>query len=124
MSLLMKALEKAAKDREGSDASATAGVTKDAMSLEPIPARPAPAPREAAAAAPTAPAAPSRTGGALKYRLVAQIEHSGGLEGGHYWARCLRGGGALQAFMLNDTGISPARFGPSAETYIVVYHFY
>ena len=66
---------------------------------------------------------PARAGGAIGYRLVAQIEHSGGLDGGHYWARCLRlSGGVAQAFMLNDAGVSPAAFGASAETYVVVYH--
>ncbi len=45
----MKALEKAAKDREGNDATASAGTSKDGIALEPMPARAA-APRDAAPA--------------------------------------------------------------------------
>jgi len=52
----MKALEKAAKDREGTEAAAGA---KDGFSLEPMPAKPKPPVREPAAAAPSpAPARP------------------------------------------------------------------
>jgi len=61
MSLLMKALEKAAKDREGTESAAG----KDAISLEPMPARAAPQPRDPApVAAPAEPA--SRNKGAAE----------------------------------------------------------
>lgn len=63
---------------------------------------------------------PAREGGRLRFRLVGQVEHSGSLGGGHYWARALRRDGV---YLLNDTGVSPAAFGPSAATYIIVYHY-
>lgn len=56
----------------------------------------------------------------LQYRLVGQIEHSGSLSGGHYWARCLRRGGV---HTLNDMGVALSAFAPSALTYMVVYHY-
>lgn len=56
----------------------------------------------------------------LRYRLVSQVEHSGSLSGGHYWARCLRRGGV---HTLNDMGVAPSVFAPSALTYMVVYHY-
>lgn len=64
---------------------------------------------------------PAAQGGVLTYRLVGQVEHAGALSGGHYWARGLRAGG--QAYLLNDTGVSPAVFAPTAQTYIVAYHY-
>lgn len=30
------------------------------------------------------------TNGLLEYKLVSQVEHSGNMYGGHYWAKCLR----------------------------------
>lgn len=63
---------------------------------------------------------PALGGGALRFRLVGQIEHSGGLEGGHYWARALRRGGS---FCLNDAAVSRAPLAPTANTYVVVYHY-
>jgi ubiquitin C-terminal hydrolase len=53
------------------------------------------------------------------YGAVAQIEHHGGLNGGHYYAICKRRNGW---FCLNDLAVSPAEFRPTANTYIVVYH--
>jgi len=64
---------------------------------------------------------PALDGGELEFRLVAQVEHSGSLSGGHYWARALRAGD--QVYQLNDTGVMPAKFAPTANTYISVYHF-
>ncbi len=55
----------------------------------------------------------------LKYEAVAQIEHFGGLNGGHYYAICKRKGGW---FCLNDTHVAPAKFEPTNNTYIVLYH--
>jgi ubiquitin C-terminal hydrolase len=57
----------------------------------------------------------------LTYNLIGQVEHAGALSGGHYWARGLRSGG--QAYLLNDTGVSPAAFAHTAQTYIVAYHY-
>ncbi len=53
------------------------------------------------------------------YGAVAQIEHHGGLNGGHYYAICKRRNGW---FCLNDSAVSPADFKPTVNTYIVVYH--
>jgi hypothetical protein len=59
--------------------------------------------------------------GKLVYRLVGQIEHSGALTGGHYWAYGLRAG--ERVYRLNDTGVDPAAFTPTDHTYIVAYHY-
>lgn len=59
---------------------------------------------------------------ALRYRLVAQVEHSGGLGGGHYWARAARGGDAPGVYLLNDSSAAPGAFAPSPETYLLFYH--
>lgn len=65
---------------------------------------------------------PAADGGdPLIFRLVAQVEHAGGLSGGHYWARGLRAGGRV--FMLNDTGVSPSSFACTDNTYLVAYHY-
>lgn len=59
-------------------------------------------------------------GGVLRYALVGQVEHSGGLGGGHYWTRGARASGV---FCLDDATVSPAQFAPTANTYMVAYHF-
>lgn len=72
---------------------------------------------------------PAVNGGKLTFRLVGQVEHAGSLGGGHYWARGLRAdraygpGAPLQAFCLNDTGVSPTAFASSPNTYLLAYHF-
>lgn len=53
------------------------------------------------------------------FKLISQIEHSGSLNGGHYWAKCLRNGGVYE---LNDMGISPSSFQSSPSTYMIIYH--
>ena len=55
----------------------------------------------------------------LHYNAVAQIEHSGGKDSGHYWAICKRKNGW---FNLNDMNVSPGKFQPTKNTYIVFYH--
>ena len=55
----------------------------------------------------------------LRYEAIAQIEHSGGLNGGHYWAICKRKNGW---FCLNDMSVSPAEFKPTNNIYVVLYH--
>lgn len=55
----------------------------------------------------------------LLYNAVSQIEHSGGLNGGHYWAISKRNNGW---YTLNDNGVTPAKFAPTNNTYIVFYH--
>jgi len=58
--------------------------------------------------------------GVLAYQLVAQVEHSGQLSGGHYWARGLRAGGRVHK--LNDTGVVVETFDTTPYTYMVAYH--
>jgi len=64
---------------------------------------------------------PAQGGGLLSFYLVGQVEHSGSLSGGHYWARGLRAGNCVH--ILNDTGVSPAEFVPTPNTYIIAYHY-
>lgn len=61
-----------------------------------------------------------KSGKKLIYMLVAQSEHSGSTAGGHYWAVCLRRDGWK---LLNDSSVSDCQPGPTANTYIVFYHF-
>lgn len=56
----------------------------------------------------------------LVYELVAQSEHSGSMNGGHYWAVCKRADGWKT---LNDNSVSDGIPGPTINTYIVFYHF-
>lgn len=55
----------------------------------------------------------------MTYEAVAQIEHEGGKNGGHYWAIVKRKNGW---FKINDMLVSPAEFQPTKNTYIVFYH--
>lgn len=61
---------------------------------------------------------PSIVGPPHKFLLVAQIEHSGGRDGGHYWARVRRAGGV---FKINDESVSPSEFMSTPETYMAGY---
>jgi ubiquitin C-terminal hydrolase len=66
----------------------------------------------------------SLIGKKIKFRLISQIEHSGGLNSGHYWSRCLRkNGNNVSVKLLNDNSYHDSYFSPSPETYIVVYHY-
>lgn len=68
---------------------------------------------------------PGIGGSKRRYRLMSQIEHSGGLNGGHYWARALRRSNeGLSVSMLNDNSASPSRFENTSGTYIIVYCLY
>jgi len=62
------------------------------------------------------------TGGKKKiiYKLVAQSEHSGSMSGGHYWAVGLRSDGWMN---LNDSSVRPGRPGPTANSYVLFYHY-
>lgn len=53
------------------------------------------------------------------YEAVAQIEHTGELYSGHYWAICKRKNGW---HYINDSSVLPREFSPSKNTYIVLYH--
>jgi ubiquitin C-terminal hydrolase len=55
----------------------------------------------------------------MRYEAVAQIEHIGDLNGGHYWAICRRNDGW---YNINDTNVSKSEFKPTKNTYIVMYH--
>jgi ubiquitin C-terminal hydrolase len=56
----------------------------------------------------------------LIYQLVAQSEHSGSMGGGHYWSVALRKSGWNT---LNDGSVSPGNPGPTAQTYVIFYHY-
>lgn len=66
----------------------------------------------------------------LNYKMVAKIEHSGGRNGGHYWAHCYRSGEPTtdseqpqrKMYSLNDRGIGPGNTTPTEESYMVFYH--
>lgn len=61
---------------------------------------------------------PSASSGTkLIYQLVAQCEHSGTQQGGHYWAICRRN--QWQTF--NDMHVSPGNYGPQQSTYMIWY---
>lgn len=56
------------------------------------------------------------------YKMVAQMEHTGGRMGGHYYATCLRKEGYVT---INDTHISPNPDPePTPYTYMVFYHIF
>ncbi len=56
----------------------------------------------------------------LVYQLVAQSEHSGNTNGGHYWAICLRKDGWKY---INDGSVSSIDQKPTNESYFIFYHF-
>lgn len=58
--------------------------------------------------------------GTLKYQLVAQIEHSGGIDSGHYWCIAKRGDGKV--YTLNDASVSSGTFASTPITYMAFYH--
>lgn len=57
--------------------------------------------------------------GQMHYEAVAQVEHVGGMFGGHYWAICKRKGGW---YCLNDQRVGASKFCPTKNTYMVFYH--
>lgn len=63
---------------------------------------------------------PGSSGKTLKYILVGQIEHSGSLEGGHYWSRALRNDGV---YLFNDNHYEPSKLEPTSNTYMIIYNF-
>jgi ubiquitin C-terminal hydrolase len=65
------------------------------------------------------------TGGKLLYKVVAQIEHSGTVRGGHYIAKCLRKSPSnnIQLYCCNDSLITAAtELKATPNTYMVFYH--
>ena len=62
---------------------------------------------------------PSQTNKPMTYHIVAQIEHSGSLGGGHYVCRGMRKNGT---FLFNDNSVSSeVPLEPSIGTYIIFY---
>ncbi len=62
---------------------------------------------------------PSLDGGSINYKLMGKVEHSGTMQGGHYWAHAYRDG-VVKCF--NDTSVTEGNLNPTGETFIVVYH--
>ena len=59
-----------------------------------------------------------------KFILIGQIEHSGSLAGGHYWAKSLRKhNDDIIPYEINDMGISTSEFKSTPNTYIILYHY-
>jgi ubiquitin C-terminal hydrolase len=54
------------------------------------------------------------------FKLIGQIEHSGSLNGGHYWAKGLRQDDKV--YDLNDMGFALSSFQSTPHTYMVIYH--
>lgn len=60
-----------------------------------------------------------KNGAVLKYRVIAQIEHYGSLNGGHYLCRVLRDG---EYYECNDSHITPiSKLEATSATYCVLY---
>jgi ubiquitin C-terminal hydrolase len=57
----------------------------------------------------------------MNFKLIGQIEHSGSLNGGHYWAKGLRKDGNV--FELNDMSVTKSEFQSTPRTYMIIYHF-
>jgi ubiquitin C-terminal hydrolase len=55
----------------------------------------------------------------LIYKAISQIEHSGGLNGGHYWAICKRND---KWYCINDLSVTESEYKPTNNTYVVIYH--
>jgi ubiquitin C-terminal hydrolase len=62
----------------------------------------------------------NKEGYILSYELVAQIEHSGTTNGGHFYSYCKRSDGWKE---LNDSSVSDHDPQPTPNTYLVFYHF-
>lgn len=57
--------------------------------------------------------------GPLNFKLVAKIEHSGNMGGGHYMTHALREKGI---YLFNDSSVGGGNFDNSPNTYICFYH--
>jgi ubiquitin C-terminal hydrolase len=69
----------------------------------------------------------SKKGVSLQYQIVAAIDHTGSLSGGHYTAQGLRRSpqGSVQACRFNDasTSVCANNITPTQNTYLVFYHY-
>lgn len=57
----------------------------------------------------------------LKYRIIAQVEHFGSLNSGHYMARVQKKDGV---YLCNDINVSKSQFMHTSNTYMIFYHIY
>jgi ubiquitin C-terminal hydrolase len=57
----------------------------------------------------------------LRYKLIGKIEHTGTMNGGHYWAHSFRAG---SWWKINDANLAPSNAESSENTFIVAYHMY
>jgi ubiquitin C-terminal hydrolase len=55
----------------------------------------------------------------MRYKLVSKIEHSGTMNGGHYWCDSLRENRWVN---LNDRHVSPGNATPSEGTFMIAYN--
>lgn len=55
----------------------------------------------------------------LTYKVIGQVEHSGSLNGGHYWSRALRNNGI---YLFNDFTYNESNIEPTKNTYFIIYH--
>jgi uncharacterized UBP type Zn finger protein len=55
------------------------------------------------------------------YKLLGYVEHSGTLNGGHYWATCVR---KKEVYTLNDMSVNKTAFTPSENIYLAIYHVF
>jgi ubiquitin C-terminal hydrolase len=66
----------------------------------------------------------------IEYKIVAQIEHKGNMNGGHYWSHCFRIGEPdknsnepiKKMYKLNDIVVEHGTDKPSKDSYFVFYH--
>jgi len=58
--------------------------------------------------------------GALRYKKIAEIDHSGSLAGGHYVAKVVRGD---KSYLCNDSTFVELSLGTSVNTYITIYEY-
>lgn len=67
----------------------------------------------------------SSDGGGLIYKHIVNIEHSGGIGGGHYWVQCHRRKqtGTCDMYNINDEHATIGSRTPTAYTYIAMYHY-
>lgn len=63
---------------------------------------------------------PSLTGSPVQYRQIAQVEHWGGLAGGHYISKGLRKN--EQVYLFDDERTGPAVLNSTSSVYLVLYH--
>jgi ubiquitin C-terminal hydrolase len=63
--------------------------------------------------------------GPVNYKIVSVINHAGNQSGGHYWADSMRraSGRTVLPARLNDSQVSVGSLRPTANSYIMFYHY-